>query len=283
MQVVARQQPVTEYRPSSHAALRAIGVDRLRRAIRLGEYQAHTVGIARGKLQTNLIVLPRSFAEDFLHYCRRNRKALPLVGIGRAGDPVLSKLGDLDVRTDVPQYDVYRHGSLAVSKSNIIDLWRNDLMAFAIGCSSAFERSLMRKGVDLRHIALDRNVPIYRSSIRTASAGAFGANMAVSMLPIRRSHVDVVRATTAQFPNAHGAPVHVGDPEVIGIHDVQRPDWGEPIEIRGDEVPVFWASSVTGQAALERAGLEMFIANSPGHRLITDVDDQADAGPIRPF
>jgi uncharacterized protein YcsI (UPF0317 family) len=263
--------------------LRLIDLSRLRRIIRTGAYDGHTRGLAPTKLQTNLVILPRRFARDFQQFCIRNPKACPLVGVSRHGSPRLPVLGDIDIRIDVPRYDVYRFGELVRRQTEITALWRDDFAAFALGSSFTFEPALIERGVELRRIAEDKIIPMFRSSIRTFRVGPFGGEMVVSMRPIRRDDIDKVRAITARYPHAHGAPIHVGDPAAIGVGDIRVPDWGDAIELRQGEIPVFWASGMTAQNALEHAMLDISITHSPGHMLITDLDARTDVGAFKIF
>jgi uncharacterized protein YcsI (UPF0317 family) len=266
-----------------HDSLRGIDNRRLRRIIRQGSYRGHTAGLADGKLQANLIVISSRFAEDFLKFCIRNPKPLPLVGVNRAGEPVIASLGQVDLRTDIPLYDVYRFGALAEQRTNIMGLWREDFAAFALGCSFTFDHALRERGIELRYICENKTIPKFRTSIKTVRVGPFGGDVVVSMRPIRHDAIDKVRAITARYPHAHGAPVHVGDPSAIGISCLDSPDWGDPVEIRRDEVPVFWACGVTAHNALQRAKLDICIAQTPGHMLVTDVDGRTDIGPFKLF
>ncbi|AZO31866.1 MULTISPECIES: DUF1445 domain-containing protein [unclassified Mesorhizobium] len=258
--------------------LRLVDADKLRMLVRTGVYEGHTGGLARGKLQANVVIVPSRFAGDFHQFCVRNPKPCPLVGVSRAGSPLLPALGDIDIRTDAPQYNIYYFGEMIRQKTDIIDLWRDDFAAFALGSSLTVEAALIEKGIKLRSRGRGNALPKFRTKIMTCDAGPFGGEMVVSMRPIRLSDVDKVRALTARFPRAHGSPIHVGEPSIIGIADLMAPDWGDAVEIMEGEVPVFWASSLTAQDALARAELAVSITVSPGHMLITDVDAQADAG-----
>ncbi|WP_054309951.1 DUF1445 domain-containing protein [Mesorhizobium sp. 1M-11] len=251
--------------------LRLVEPGRLRRLVRTGAYKGATGGLARGKLQANVVIVPQRFAADFHKFCLANPKACPLVGLGRAGSPFVPALGNIDIRTDASQYSIYCYGEFVHRTSHIVDLWRQDFSAFALGSSLSFEPALMEKGVGL-HGRVSGTVPKYRTQIRSRAFGPFGGNLVVAMRAIKRCDVDKVRAITARFPNAHGSPFHVGDPSIIGIADLGRPDWGEAVDVGEGEVPVFWASSVTAQEALVHAELAIAITASPGHLLITDVD-----------
>ncbi|RWM28910.1 DUF1445 domain-containing protein [Mesorhizobium sp.] len=255
--------------------LRRFDANRLRRLVRTGAYEGHTGGLARGKLQVNIVILPRAFASDFHRFCVRNPKACSLVGLSRAGSPLIPALGDIDIRTDAPQYNVYRFGELTGQRTDIIDLWQDDFAAFAFGSSLTVEAALAEKGVKLRRIGCGKALPKFRTRIETCRAGPFGGQMIVSMRPVKFCDVDKVRALTARFPHAHGSPIHVGEPSIIGISDTTAPDWGDAVELVDGEVPVFWASSVTAQDVLARAKLAISVTVSPGHMLVTDVDARA--------
>ncbi|TKT69276.1 DUF1445 domain-containing protein [Aquamicrobium sp. LC103] len=269
--------------PLSHASLSTMAAHKLRGTIRLGAYRGSTSGLASDRLQANLIILPRAVAGDFLRFCKRNPKPLPLVGVSRTGEPAIDSLGTMDLRTDVPRYDVYRFGVLDEQRSNILSLWREDFAAFAVGSSLSFERGLAKRGIPMPYPEAGASAPIFRTTIKTASVGPFGGTMCVSMRPVRRTDVTKVRAITARYPQAHGAPIHIGNPEVIGIRDLAEPDWGTPVELGADEVPVFWASGATASVALQGARLELCITHSPGHMLITDVDGRSDVGAFKIF
>ena len=245
-----------------------------RRLVRSGAYTGHTAGMAPGHVQANLAILPRAQADDFLRFCQRNPRPCPLLAVSEPGEPFLPTLGeDLDIRSDVPRYRVWRGGVPVDEPSDIGALWRDDLVSFVIGCSFTFETALLQAGVPLRHVAQGRNVAMFRTDIPTTPAGPFHGPLVVSMRPLKAA--DAIRAVqvTSRFPGAHGAPVHLGDPSRIGIVDVTRPDWGDAVEIADDELPVFWACGVTPQAVIEAARLPFCITHAPGHMLVTDWRD----------
>lgn len=259
------------------AELRKLDVPRLREHIRKGLYEGHTAGLAAGHLQVNLAILPEAFALDFLRFCQRNPKPCPLVGVSDTGRAILDTLGpDLDVRSDAPGYYIYRNGTLESQSKNIGNLWRDDLVAFALGCSFTFENALMEADVPMWHIANNTTVPMYKSTIETRTAGPFGGGMVVSMRAIDTNRIDEVCEISSRFPHAHGGPVHIGDPAAIGITDLTNPDWGDPVPVDGEQTPVFWACGVTPQAAILRANLPLCITHQPGKMLITDVSDIAE-------
>lgn len=263
--------------PVSHADLRKLPATEVRAAIRSGAYSGHTAGLAGGKLQCNLAILPAEHALDFLRFCQRNPKPCPLVGVSDTGDPMLPTLGhDIDIRTDVPKYRVFREGQLTDEVADITDIWQDDLVTVALGCSFTFENALLRNGIPVRHIDSGRNVPMYRSNIELNPAGPFAGKMVVTMRPIPQAQVDEARRISALYPQAHGAPIAVGDPTEIGIKDLAAPDWGDAVEINPGEVPVYWACGVTPQNVLLAAKLPLCITHSPGHMLIADVAEDAE-------
>jgi len=244
----------------------------VRLAARSGAFAGVTAGLAPGFVQGNVCILPRAFADDFRRYCERNPKACPLIGVSEPGDPRLPSLGeDLDIRSDVPRYRVLRDGEVKGEVNDIHDLWNADLVAFVIGCSFSFEEALAEAGVPLRYVAEGKNVAMYLTSIETEPAGPFRGPMAVSMRPLTAANAILAVQITSRFPRAHGAPVHIGKPALIGIEDIDRPFAGDRIEVRPDELPVFWACGITPQAAVLAAKPPICITHAPGHMLVTDV------------
>ncbi|HEX6141144.1 MAG TPA: putative hydro-lyase, partial [Geminicoccaceae bacterium] len=227
----------------------------VRRAARSGHLTGHTSGLAPGYVQANVAILPKEDAGDFLAFCQRNPKPCPLLATSDPGDPRLPDLAaDLDIRTDVPSYRVFRDGEPVGDVHDIRDLWRDDLVAFAIGCSLSFEEAMLDAGLPLRHIERDEIVPMYLTSIETRPAGRFKGPMVVSMRPFRPA--DAIRAVqvTTRFPNVHGAPVHIGHPHLIGILDITRPSFGPATAtVAEDELPVFWGCGVTPQSVVRAA------------------------------
>ncbi len=247
-----------------------------RQRIRTGRYASHTAGIAPGMLQGNLAILPASLALDFARYCQRNPQPCPLIGVSDTGDPMMRTLGtDIDIRNDIPRYRVYEDGTLKDEVTDIVSLWRDDFVAFVIGCSFTFESALMAEGIPLRHIAQDKTVSMYVTNIMTEPAGPFSGGMVVSMRPMTMSDAIRASAICARFPHAHGAPVHIGDPAEIGISDIDTPDWGDATEFKDGEVPVFWACGVTPQNAIRAAKPPICITHAPGSMLVTDVPSWA--------
>lgn len=268
--------------PPSHADLIHASAADTRSAIRSGSYTGHTAGLAAGKLQCNLAILPEQHALDFLRFCQRNPKPCPVVGVSDTGNPMLPTLGtDIDIRRDVPRYRVFRGGTLSDEVTDIADIWTEDLVTVALGCSFTFENALLRGGIPVRHIESGKNVPMYRTTIDLIPAGPFNGQMVVTMRPIPAEQVAQAQAISRRFPQAHGAPIAIGDPAQIGITDLANPDWGDAVNINDGEVPVYWACGVTPQNVLLAAKLPLCITHSPGHMLIADVAEDAET-PIHP-
>lgn len=245
---------------------------RVRLDARAGKLAGPTANLAPGHVQANLAILPADVANDFLRFCQRNPKPCPLLAVSEPGDPSLPALGkDIDVRSDIPRYRVWRDGHLVDEPTDVRALWRDDLVAFLIGCSFSFEEAMIDNGLPVRHIEQGCNVPMYRTSIATEPAGPFHGPLVVSMRPLKAA--DAIRAiqVTSRFPSVHGAPVHLGDPSLIGIRDIHQPDYGDAVEIRPGEIPVFWACGVTPQSVVAAVQPEFCITHAPGHMLVTDL------------
>lgn len=247
----------------------------LREAIRRGEFSGPTGGLASGFTQANLVALPEADAFDFLRFCVQNPKPCPVLDVTDAGSPEPAQMAPgADLRTDVPRYRVWRDGRLADEPTDAREHWREDLVAFLIGCSFTFERALLADGLPVRHIEQGVNVPMYRTSVPCTPAGRFAGPLVVSMRPMRPDQA--IRATqiTSRYGPVHGAPVHVGEPAAIGIADLDRPDYGDAVEVRDGELPVFWACGVTPQAVAVASRPELMITHAPGHMFVTDAHDE---------
>jgi len=243
-----------------------------RRRIRSGQVTGNTAGLAPGNVQANLVVLPKALAADFLRFALANPKPCPVLAVSEPGEPAFPTLGaDLDIRTDLPRYRVWRDGMLMEEPTDIAHVWRDDLVAFAIGCSFSFEDALIEDGIEMRHVTCGTNVPMYRTSIPCVTAGIFHGPLVVSMRPLKPAEAIRAVQITSRFPSVHGAPVHIGLPGLIGIEDLGRPDYGDPVAVAADELPVFWACGVTPQAAVAAARPDFCITHAPGSMLITDL------------
>jgi len=244
----------------------------VRMQARLGGFNGNTTGMALGYGQGNLMILPKRWADDFYRYCQANPTPCPLIGMTKPGDPSVPMLGkDIDLRTDLPRYRVWRDGTPVAECDDIRELWQDDFVGFVLGCSLAFEGALQQAGLRVRHVDDGTVVPMYRTSIQTKRVGAFYGPMIVSMRPYTPAEAKIAHDVCARLPGAHGPPVHQGDPAAIGINDINRPDEGDPTEIRPGEIPVFWACGVTPQSAARQAKPEICITHVPGHMLVSDV------------
>lgn len=246
----------------------------VRMACRQGQLTGPTPGLALGYVQANLVILPQEQAFDFLLFCQRNPRPCPLLDVTDPGDPVPRGVAPTaDLRTDLPAYRVWKNGELVNEPTDIRSLWRDDLVSFVIGCSFTFENALLDARLPVRHIEMGVNVPMYRTNRPCRPAGRFHGPMVVSMRPMTPEQAIAATRVCSRFPRAHGAPIHLGDPAAIGVRDLQRPDFGDPVEVRSGEVPVFWACGVTPQAALMEAKLPWAITHKPGHMFLTDLRD----------
>jgi uncharacterized protein YcsI (UPF0317 family) len=243
----------------------------LRQACRHGDFDRSTAGHVPGHVQANLIILPQEHAADFLLFCERNPQPCPLVEVLAPGAREAASAPGSDIATDLPGYRVYRDGELAEERTDVAVLWRDDFTSFLIGCSFSFESALEHAGVPLRHVQLQRNVAMYRTGTACIPVGRFAGEMVVSMRPIKQRDVERVIEICARFPQAHGAPVHVGDPKALGIADLMAPDYGDAVDILDDEVPVFWACGVTPQWVAQRSRLPLCITHAPGKMFVTDL------------
>ena len=258
------------------SAIEPLAPGELRHAIRRGEYRCATSGFAPGYLQGNLAILPKAYADDFLRFCQLNPKPCPLIGVSEPGSPALPGLGhDIDIRTDLSGYRVFTGSSDYESVEDLMAVWRDDLVIFALGCSFSFETAVLRAGVPLRHLDAGTEVPMYVTNIETRPSGPFKGPLVVSMRSF--TPADAIKAViiSERLRIAHGAPVHLGDPARIGIADIMQPDFGEPPVIPEGDIPVFWACGVTPQMAIRNACPDLAVTHEPGHMLVTDLPAEA--------
>ena len=249
--------------------------EEIRKRIRTGAICSPTTGMAAGKVQANLVILPKAEAFDFLIFCQRNPKPCPLLDVTDAGGYVPPLTAPTaDIRTDVSKYRIYRNGLVTDEVSDILSHWRNDFAAFLLGCSFTFENALLKAGVPVRNVEHCCNVPMYITNIPCKDAGIFKGPMVVSMRPIPEDRVVKAVQVTSRYPAVHGGPIHIGCPKAIGITDLERPDFGDPVPIHLGEVPVFWACGVTPQAVAMAAKPPLMITHAPGYMFITDLSDE---------
>ena len=256
---------------------RKLSSKEIRKKIRLELYNNHTSGLAANKLQANIVILPNEYVTDFNIFCKLNPKACPLVGQTKLNNPYFENLGDnIDIRYDVPLYNIYKNGNLISTVRNIEGYWNNSFVAFAIGCSFSFEEALISSGLEIDHIKNNKVVPMYRTNIKNTISGPFKSQMVVSMRIFNKKDINRVNKVSGNFSFAHGEPIHVGDPNKIGINDIQNPDWGDcPRHKNEEEEYMFWACGVTPQNAIIEAKIPFCITHTPGHMLITDITEDS--------
>ena len=244
----------------------------VRKLIREEKITGPTSSMCPGYAQANLVVLPKEYAYDFLLFTQRNPKSCPILEVSQAGDRLLRKIAPgADIATEIPRYRIYENGVMTGEYTNVESFWREDLVSFLIGCSFSFESELLEAGIEVRHISMGCNVPMYITNIECEPAGIFSGKMVVSMRPIPYGQLVKAVTVTEQMPKVHGTPIHIGDPSVIGIRDVNRPDFGDAVPIKPGEVPVFWCCGVTPQSVVMNVKPSFCITHAPGHMLITDV------------
>ena len=248
----------------------------IRADIRNRRLTGTTAGLGQNHVQANLAILPRAQAYDFLLFCQRNPRPCPLIEVTDEGNPEpVAAAPGADLRTDIAKYRIYEHGKLTGEVEDIKALWRDDLVAFLLGCSFTFEWALLEAGVRLWHIENGKGVAMWRTSLECRPAGNLRGPMVVSMRPIRSRDIAKAVTASARFPGAHGAPVHIGDPAAIGIADIGKPDWGDVQKFEPGDVPMFWACGVTPQAVALASKVPFMITHSPGHMFITDLPNAA--------
>ncbi|MGE3804048.1 MAG: putative hydro-lyase [Gemmataceae bacterium] len=264
----------TQFKIDPRAELKHASGAEVRDWARRNELAEPTAGLALGYVQANLVVVSRDLAFDFLLFCQRNPKPCPLLDVCDPGsaEPKLVAPGS-DVRTDAPRYCVYREGKLVNEPKDLTAYWTEDSVAFLIGCSFTFESALLEADIPVRHLEACCNVPMYRTKLACRPAGVFHGPMVVSMRPMTPAQAILATRICSRFGRAHGAPVHIGDPRAIGISDLSQPDFGDPVEIRKGEVPVFWACGVTPQAVAMAAKPPFLLTHKPGHMFVTDLRD----------
>lgn len=255
--------------------VRNLSSTEVRELIRKQKIIGPTAGMATGYTQANLVILKKEHAFDFLLFCQRNPKPCPLLDVTEPGSFVPKKLSNkADIRTDLPKYRIYQDGVFTEEVNEITDYWEDDMVAFLLGCSFTFETALLENGIPVRHIEENCNVPMFKTNIPCEKAGIFEGPTVVSMRPMTPE--DAIRATqiTSRFPGVHGAPIHLGDPSLIGIFDISKPDFGNFVTIKEGEIPVFWACGVTPQAVAMESKPSIMISHAPGCMFISDVKDE---------
>ncbi|MEG0812855.1 MAG: putative hydro-lyase [Clostridium sp.] len=246
----------------------------VREKIRKGEINRPTAGMCAGYAQANLVILPKKYAEDFKEFARKNPKPCPILEIIE-GSPMVHAMGEgANLVTDIPKYFIYKNGVKVDEVTDASSYWEDDFVGFLIGCSFSFEEALLKAGIEVRHIAQGCNVPMFKTNIPCAPAGVFNGPVVASMRPMTPENAQIAKEITDRFPNVHGGPIQIGHPEDVGVFDINKPDYGDSVEVREGEIPVFWACGVTPQAAVENAKPPIVITHAPGYMFITDVKNE---------
>jgi uncharacterized protein YcsI (UPF0317 family) len=249
----------------------------LRQKIREGSFTKPTSGCCPGYLQANMVILHKDLAPDFKRFCEFNSQACPLICMLNPGEkePISIAPGS-DVTTDLPKYHIYHtdeHGQNKEERTDIKSLWNNDLVTFLLGCSFSFEKHLMDNGVPVRNIEQGKNVSMFITNRDCVSVGPFNTKLVVSYRPIPKHLVDTVYRVTKECGVAHGPPVHVGDESEIGIKDISKPDFGDPVDKVEGDVGVFWACGVTSTTGAISSKSPLIITHAPGHMFVSDIFD----------
>jgi uncharacterized protein YcsI (UPF0317 family) len=248
---------------------------RLREQIRSGKFDSPTTGVAKGFVQANLVMLPKAWAFHFLLFCSRNPKPCPILDVLEPGETEPHIAPGADLRTDLPLYRIYEEGKLRAEVKDVVDRFRPDMVSFLLGCSFSFENAMLSAGLPIRNLEEGKNVSMYVTDRQCRPAGPFFAPLVVSMRPLTPEQAVRAVQVTTRFHVTHGAPVHLGSPEGIGIKDLARPEFGDPVTIRSGEIPVFWACGVTSALAATSTPIPLVITHSPGYMFVSDIKDES--------
>jgi len=251
-----------------------ISPQELRKLIRSRQWTTPTSGSASGYLQANLVMLPAEAAFNFLLFCVRNPKPCPILDVLEPGqtEPIIAPGADL--RSDLPRYKVFENGEFKTDVEDVSDYFDAAMVSFLLGCSFSFENAMVAAGLPIRNMEEGKNVSMYITNKPCLPAGPFSAPLVVTMRPMTPQQAVRAVQVTTRFHLTHGAPIHLGDPQEIGIDNLERPDFGDPVTIKPGEIPVFWACGVTSQLAATSAALARVITHAPGHMFVSDLKDE---------
>src|SRR5690625_4459101 len=247
-----------------------------RTQVRTGLWTGPSRGVDPSFVQCNVVILPEDWAESFQAWCKENVDVAPIIASSAPGDPSLPALGEIDIRSDLPQYRIYHHGAFSHETTSLTQVWRDDLVSFTFGCSFSLEEALRRHNIPLRYEERGVGGAIYNTTIDTTPVGPMQGPLVVSMRPIHRDYIEQTIETCRRYPRLHGAPVHVGDPSAIGIDINQPREQFGPITVEDDELPVFWACGVTTQGIIESVDPDLAITHKSGHMLVSDLPLDSD-------
>ena len=241
-----------------------------RNQVRRGQWDDQTVGLCPGFVQANLVILPKEYAVDFAAFCIRNPKPCPLLDITSQGDCHTFMAPGADLRTDLPKYHVYKSGKLDEVRTNLLDIWESGFVSFLLGCSHTFEPFLTSSGIPLRYREQGLRLSIYETNIEVIPVGIFTGTVIASMRPIPKEMITRAAVVSARYPRVHGGPLHIGNPELIGV-DLDSTYVGDKPQFSPGDIPVFWACGVTPQHIALTAGIPYMITHAPGHMFVTDI------------
>jgi len=253
---------------------RTISPAQLRSLIRTAEWKGPTSGLAPGYVQANLVMLPREEAFPFLLFCVRNPRPCPILDVLEPGQYEPRIAPGADLRRDLPKYRIYEKGILKSEMESVSDIFNEEMVSFLLGCSFSFENALLAAGLPVRNIEEGKNVSMYVTNRICAPSGPFSSPLVVSMRPMKPDQAIRAAQVTTRFYLTHGAPIHFGSPDEIGIRNLAEPEFGDPVTILPGEIPVFWACGVTSQAAVLSARVPLAITHSPGHMFVSDLRDE---------
>lgn len=255
----------------SEEQLLAMSPKQFRDMIRKGEWTKPTIEACRGYAQANLVAVPLEYAFEFLLFCNRNPRTCPVLDVTEMGDPHPRLMApDADLRTDLPKYRVFKDGEIIDEPIDVVGYWRDDLVAFLLGCSCGFKWAIRAANIPFRRYGA------YRTTVPCVPAGRFHGSMMVSVRAFYNTH-DAVRATqvTSRHPLMHGAPIHIGDPTEIGIDSLVKEDSFVPTRPVAEppkpgEIVLYWGCGVTPQAVAIESKVAFMITHSPTHMFVTD-------------
>ena len=253
---------------------RSLSPAELRKLIRSSKWTSPTTGVAPGYVQANLVMLHRQEAFNFLLFCIRNPKPCPILDVLDPGQVEPSIAAGADLRLDLPRYNLFEQGKFKAEVENVVDIFDEEMVSFLLGCSFSFENGLLAAGIPVRNLEEGKNVSMYITNRSCVPAGPFSAPLVVTMRPMKPEEAVRAAQVTTRYHLTHGAPIHLGSPEDIGITDMGRPDFGDPVTILADEIPVFWACGVTAMLAATSTPLPLVITHAPGHMFVSDLRDE---------
>lgn len=244
-----------------------------RKKVASGEFSSPTAGYCKGNVQANLLIIPSQYAASFEEFAKQNQKAIPVLEIIKNSYISQTLAKGANLLNELPSYNIYENGKFVKSLKSIEEYYQEDFVFFLIGCSFTFESSLIDANISLRHVEEKKNVAMYDTNIKLNPVDIFSGNMVVSMRPIKKERVVDSCLVTSHYPAMHGSPIHIGYPEMIGINDIQNPDYGDAIKIEKDEIPVFWPCGVTPVNVIKQIKIPFAITHTPGFMFITDRKD----------